>query len=190
MCAIEKIVADATLFGNFKEGFLALGLAAQHAVGINPHSTAWEAIADHMGEHPNMFDCDFSQYDKRLHTEVMEAAYRVIREVIQTVAPDRYDKARAILADMSIRTLIVDYDTIYQTTRGNKSGEYLTTIVNSIVNDIYSFYCWEKLTGLRDWYAFRTNVRTVSFGDDKIESVSDRYSGAYNYHGCERGGGR
>lgn len=183
---IEKIVADATLFGNFKEGFLALGLAAQHAVGVNPHSTAWEAIADHMGEHPNMFDCDFSQYDKRLHTEIMEAAYRIIRQVIQSVAPDPYDRARAVLADMSIRTLIVDYDTIYRTTRGNKSGEYLTTVVNSIVNDIYSFYCWEKLTGLRDWYAFRTNVRTVSFGDDKIESVSDRYSNVYNYHGCER----
>lgn len=181
---IEKIVADAALFGNFKEGFLALGLDAQHAVGINPHSTAWEAIADHLSEHPNMFDCDFSQYDKRLHAEVMRAAFQVIRVVIQRVAPDEWDEAREVLADMSIETLIVDYNTIYRTTRGNKSGEYLTTVINSIVNDFYSYYCWEKLTGLRDWYAFRSNVRTVSFGDDKIESVSNKYADVYNYEGC------
>lgn len=183
---IEKIVADACLFGHFKEGFLKLGLDAQHAIGVNPHSIQWTIIAHHLSEHPHYFDLDFSQYDKRLHAQAMRTAFNVIRRVIQRQAPDSWDEARRILGEMSINTLVVDYNTIYRTTRGNKSGEYLTTIVNSIVNDLYSFYCWVKLTGRKDFYQFRTNVRTVSFGDDKIESVSDKFYGVYNYQGCEK----
>ncbi|UXD80016.1 hypothetical protein [Myrmica rubra picorna-like virus 6] len=183
---IEKIVADACLFGHFKEGFLKLGLKAQHAIGVNPHSMQWTAIADHLQEHPNCFDLDFSQYDKRLHAQAMRVAFNIIRRVIQRKAPDEWDEARRVLAEMSIETLVVDYNTIYKTSRGNKSGEYLTTIINSLVNDIYSFYCWVKLTKRKDFYQFRVNVRTVSFGDDKIESVSDRFYGEYNYHTCEK----
>ena len=184
--SVEKIVADAALFGHFKEGFLKLGLAAQHAIGVNPHSVQWTSIASYLQEHPNMFDLDFSSYDKKLHAEAMRAAFLIIRKVIQNKAPDNWDLARETLGELSIESLIVDFTTIYKTTRGNKSGEYLTTIINGLVNDIYSFYCWVKLTGLMDWYKFRTNIRTVSFGDDKIESVSDRYVGVYNYKACER----
>jgi len=183
---VEKIVADAALFGHFKEGFLKLGLLAQHAIGINPHCVEWTAIAEHLLEHPNYFDLDFSQYDKRLHAQVMRTAFNIIRRVIQRKAPDDWDEARRVLGEMSIETLVVDYDTIYKTSRGNKSGEYLTTIINSIVNDLYSFYCWVKLTKKKDFYQFRVNVRTVSFGDDKIESVSDKFFEIYNYKNCEQ----
>jgi hypothetical protein len=67
------------------------------------------------------------------------------------------------------------------TERGNKSGEYLTTVINCICNDILSYYAWIKTTGNDDLSEFRNNVSGVSFGDDKIESVSDEYAEKYNY---------
>jgi hypothetical protein len=107
--------------------------------------------------------------------------FNIIINTIDEVAPDEWKEARKILATESIETYVVDYDTVYKTERGNKSGEFLTTIVNCIANDILSFYAWIKTTGIDSIETFRDNVSIITFGDDKIESVSDEFAGQYNY---------
>lgn len=178
---VDKVICDAALFGNFKEAYSQAFLKLNHAVGVNPHSLQWKAIYEHLNRHPNVFDMDFSNYDKHLHSELMHAAFSIIRSVIKARAPDNWDTARSILELESIRTYVVDYDTVYMTERGNKSGEYLTTVINCICNDILSYYTWIKTTSIDDLSEFRNNVSGVSFGDDKIESVSDSYAEKYNY---------
>lgn len=178
---VDKVICDAALFGNFKEAYSQAFLKLNHAVGVNPHSLQWKAIYEHLNRHPNVFDMDFSNYDKHLHSELMHAAFSIIRQVIVAKAPDEWDTARSILELESIKTYVVDYDTVYMTERGNKSGEYLTTVINCICNDILSYYTWIKTTGIDDLSEFRNNVSGVSFGDDKIESVSDEYAEKYNY---------
>jgi hypothetical protein len=178
---VEKVICDAAMFGNFKEAYSQAFLKLNHAIGVNPHSLQWRAIHDHLDRHPNVFDMDFSNYDKHLHSELMHGAFRIIRSVIQNRAPDAWDTARSVLELESIKTYVVDYDTVYMTERGNKSGEYLTTVINCICNDILSYYAWIKTTGNDDLSEFRNNVSGVSFGDDKIESVSDEYAEKYNY---------
>ena len=178
---VDKIIADCALFGNFKEAFQCLFLEANHAIGVNPHSKGWSQIYDKLTQHQNFFDCDFENYDKHLHAELMQTVFNIITKVIQIVAPDDWDTARQMLAKESIETYVVDFDTVYKTKRGNKSGEFLTTIVNCIANDILSFYTWIKSTGIDSIDEFRKNVSIVSFGDDKIEGVSDTYKDQYNY---------
>lgn len=178
---VDKIIADSALFGNFKESFQRLYVDGNHAIGVNPHSKNWGAIHDKITRHLNYFDCDFENYDKHLHKELMQTVFNIIIKTIDKVAPDEWIEARKILATESIETYVVDYDTIYKTERGNKSGEFLTTIVNCIANDILSFYAWIKNTGIDSIEVFRDNVSLVSFGDDKIESVSDEYATQYNY---------
>jgi hypothetical protein len=178
---VDKVICDAALFGNFKEAYSQAFLKLNHAIGVNPHSLQWRAIYEHLNRHPNVFDMDFSNYDKHLHSELMHAAFSIIRKVITARAPDDWDTARSILELESIKTYVVDYDTVYMTERGNKSGEYLTTVINCICNDILSYYTWIKTTGIDDLSEFRNNVSGVSFGDDKIESVSDEYAEKYNY---------
>jgi len=178
---VDKVICDAALFGNFKEAYSQAFLQLNHAIGVNPHSLQWKAIYEHLNKHNNVFDMDFSNYDKHLHSELMHTAFRMIRKVIQAKAKDEWDEARAILEEESIETYVVDYDTVYKTERGNKSGEYLTTVINCICNDILSYYTWIKTTENFDLSEFRNNVSGVSFGDDKIESVSDEYAEKYNY---------
>lgn len=178
---VDKVICDAALFGNFKEAYSQAFLHLNHAIGVNPHSLQWKAIYEHLNKHPNVFDMDFSNYDKHLHQELMHTAFRIIRRVIQTRAPDKWDQAREIFEEEAIATIVVDYDTVYKTTRGNKSGEYLTTVINCICNDLLSFYTWVKTTNNFDINEFRSNVSSVSFGDDKVESVSDEYAEKYNY---------
>lgn len=178
---VDKIILDAALFGSYKEAYSAAGLNLNHGIGVDPHSIGWRAIYEKISKHPNVFDADFEHYDKRLSAQVMNQTYRIIRRVIQRVRPDTYSMARRVLAEESVNTVVVDYDTVYLTSRGNKSGEYMTTIVNCIANDIYSFYCWIKLTGITSLSEFRENVSEIFFGDDRLSSVSDKYAHMYNF---------
>jgi len=178
---VEKVICDAALFGNFKEAYCQGFLDLNHAVGINPHSLNWSNLYDHLSKHPNVFDLDFKNYDKHFHGELMKASFQIIRDVIQNKAPDGWDLARKVMMDESVNTYCVDYDTVYETKQGNKSGEYLTTVLNCIANDILSFYTWIKVTQNEDISEFRKNVSLVTFGDDKCESVSDEYAEVYNY---------
>jgi len=178
---VDKVICDAALFGDFKEAYSKAFIKLNHAIGVNPHSLQWRAIMERINIHPNVFDMDFSNYDKHLHAELMRTVFNIIRRVIQSNSPDEWDEARRVLAEESIETFVVDYDTVYRTRRGNKSGEYLTTVVNCIANDVLSFYTWIKTTDNRSLNTFRTNVSTITFGDDKIESVSDEFADQYNY---------
>lgn len=179
--SVDSVLFDASLYGAFKEAYTKCGLELHHAIGVDPHSLGWKAIYDHMNVYEKCFDLDFKNYDKILHREIMITVFEIMREVIQILQPDEWDKAREVAMWENIETYIVDYDTIYKTERGNKSGCYLTTVLNCIANDIYSFYAWIKLTGNTSLVDFRHHVHEVSFGDDKISSVSDEYCEQYNY---------
>lgn len=181
-CApVEKVIADKALFGNVKDAFTRAGLKAHHALSINPHSLEWHMLAITLRKHPNYLDLDFKNYDRMLHGPLIRAAYNILSQVIQRQVPDKWDKARKVLTEEAINTYMVDFNTVYTTNRGNKSGEFLTTIINCICNLILSIYCWIELTGKVDIVEFFDNVETFSFGDDVIESVSDKYSDRYNY---------
>ncbi len=173
---VEKIIADASLFGNFKEAYMNLGLKLDHAIGIDPNSPQWGEIVKHL-KHDQYLDMDFTQYDKRMHSQCMYAFYDIIRAVIQ----DKWSKARDVLGDMSIRSWVVDYKSVYETSRGNKSGEFLTTVINSEVNRMYSWLAWVAITGRSDYTEWQENVSLVTFGDDKLEGVSNAFADVYHY---------
>uniref|UniRef100_W8B124 Replication polyprotein n=1 Tax=Ceratitis capitata TaxID=7213 RepID=W8B124_CERCA len=178
---VDSILFSAALFGPFKEAFTRSGLKCYHAVGIDPKSRDWEYLVNYLCQHQNFFDADYSNYDKYLHRQILLAVRKIQRKVIQNLAPDDWDIARQVEELDTTDTLIVDYATIYQTNRANKSGSYMTTIDNCIANDLYGFYAWIKITGNDSLTEYRENVCTVSFGDDIIKSVSDKYKDKYNY---------
>nr|UHK03225.1 MAG: RNA-dependent RNA polymerase [Hangzhou nora-like virus 2] len=178
---VDLIMFQAALYGPYKEAYTRAGLKAYHAVGIDPKSVGWMELAAYMTKHPNYFDADYKNYDKYLHRQVYKCVRGIQREVIQRVCPDGWDAARAVEELDAIDTYVVDYRTIYQTNRANKSGSYTTTIDNCLANDIYGLYAWVKSTGVKSLYEYRANVSSVSFGDDIIKSVSDEYANKYNY---------
>jgi hypothetical protein len=172
---------SAALYGPYKEAFTRSGLDCNHAIGIDPKSRQWEFLVNKLTKHQNFFDADYSNYDKYLHRQILFAVRKIQRSVIQRLHPDKWDKAREVEELDSIDTYVVDYSTIYQTNRSNKSGSYMTTIDNCQANDLYGLYAWVKITGIKSFTEYRNNVVTVSFGDDIIKSVSDAYKDQYNY---------
>jgi len=177
-----KIISDSTLFSNFKEAYVDAGLHLNHAIGSNPHSLKWRDIKDKINIHPNCFDIDYAEYDKRIHRVVMDGAYNIIRNVINTNVPDKWDKAREILQLESSETYVLDYNTCYKTKHGLKSGEYLTSVIGCIVNDIQFAYCFAQVfDGNFDIAEYRKNVSLVTYGDDVIASVSNEIEDKFNY---------
>nr|ARO50050.1 nonstructural polyprotein [Apis Nora virus] len=178
---VDLILFSGALYGPYKEAYTKAGLKCFHAVGIDPKSVGWEQLASYMTKHPYYFDADYKNYDKYLHRQVFKAVRSIQRKVIQLVAPDNWDQARAVEELDAIDTYVVDYKTVYKTNRANKSGSYTTTIDNCLANDIYGLYAWVKTTGLKSLYDYRANVSSVAFGDDIIKSVSAEYVDKYNY---------
>jgi len=177
-----KIIADSSLFSNFKEAYVNAGLQLNHAIGSNPHSFRWKNIRDKINAHPNCFDVDYAEYDKRIHRVVMDGAFQIIRNVINNNVPDDWDKAREILQLESSETYVLDYNTCYKTKHGLKSGEYLTSVIGCIVNDIqFALAFAEIFDSSFDIVEYRKNVSLVTYGDDVIASVSDKIKEKFNY---------
>ncbi|AHZ92149.1 VP2 [Drosophila subobscura Nora virus] len=178
---VDLILFSGALYGPYKEAYTKAGLKCYHAVGIDPKSVGWQQLATYMTKHPNYFDADYKNYDKYLHRQIFKAVRKIQRRVIQEVCPDKWDTARACEELDAIDTYVVDYQTVYKTNRGNKSGSYTTTIDNCLANDIYGLYAWVKTTGHKSLWDYRQNVSSVAFGDDIIKSVSEEYKDKYNY---------
>lgn len=179
---VDKIITDATLFSNFKEAYVSAGLDLSHAIGTNPHSYKWKEIRDKLKQHNNYFDIDYAEYDKRISREIQSAAFDIIRNVINNNVPDNWDIARKTQQLESLETVILDYDTCYRSKRGLKSGEYLTSVIGCIVNDIQFAYVFASMNDNKfDICEYRKNVTIVTYGDDVIASVSDEYKDKINY---------
>jgi len=182
-----KIITDATLFSNFKEAYVCAGLKLNHAIGTNPHSYSWREIRDKLKTHNNFFDIDYAEYDKRISREIQSSAYDIIRNVINENNPDIWDEARKTQKIESLETLVLDYNTCYRTKRGLKSGEYLTSVIGCIVNDIQFAYVFAKMNNDEfDITEYRKHVTIVTYGDDVIASVSDEMKDKINYFSVKK----
>ncbi|UHK03147.1 MAG: RNA helicase [Sanya Nora-like virus] len=179
--SVECIITDAILFGPFKEAFTKLGLDGFHGIGINPHSMQWKELYDRLRKFPNAFDQDFKHFDKYQQAVFMRAAFNIIRRCVNENAEDEWDQARDVACDENIETYVVDYGTTYKTKRSMKSGSYLTTVVNCIVNFLYDLYTWFTKRPDSSITEFLQHNYTVKLGDDGDTSVDDEASEDMNY---------
>jgi hypothetical protein len=185
--AIELVMKIRALFGRYKASYTKLGLSKNHGVGINVHSGDWSKLANHLSVHKNFLDADFSSFDRSIPEVIFQAAYKIVCDTIKNVHPDdEFHTARLVSAHEQIYSYMVGGDTVYRTHRGNKSGGPLTTIINCVVNDIYHWYCFIRLTGNRNYDVYRENVSICFYGDDVIASVSNEFASIFNFVNIKR----
>lgn len=175
---LDIILVESALFGSFKECYTRAYLSCHHAMGTNVHSIHWTMIATELQKHPNYFDADYTNFDKKEHQDFLYAAYKLIKMLRPQ---DAWSAAVDVCADELINSYMVDGQTVYKVERGNKSGSFLTTVINCIVNDFYVIYAWVKATNMKCLKTMRDNVVDIAFGDDLIISVSDDYREEFNF---------
>jgi len=199
MIPIDKVIYDLALFGNFKEAYAKAKLNLNSAIGMNPHSLDVNSLVEHLNVFPNYSDKDFTNFDQRLGRELLLQVNNIQANVIQRKNPDDiWYYARKVSGLESVDTLVVEYKDISLTNRGNCSGEVKTTIDNNIARELACYYGWCKIVIASHGYSnleesgfnflnelslayFRENRRSIGFGDDEIESISDRIVDKYNF---------
>lgn len=152
--------------------------------GLRESLSTWHYMATQLSRF-NKFLCgDFSNWDKTLKGEILEASCEVINRWYNDCPENQ--RVRNVLFDEMIRTAVIAKDDVYGTAQGNKSGAGLTTPINNIVQlvllrAIYLELCDQ--TGnykLKSWREYRKNVLPFVYGDDHVIGVSDEICEWFN----------
>jgi hypothetical protein len=174
----DKVYLMKKWMGKFKTEWTKKMFSMFHAVGINPISAQWSDLYFFLRKkNDEGCDADFGRFDKNERPEVMALAGRIIRNtIIQSYIDQEYDEKTIkeignlidVLIDENIRTISVSGRTVYADKHGNPSGSNFTTIMNCMVNFIYHWYCFIKITGKKSLGIFMEKVAIITFGDDVV----------------------
>lgn len=148
--------------------------------GINPEGPDWSNAYHYLNKHPNTVDFDVSNWDGFLTSEMLSAAGRIMKSVI-----DADDETSAIIDCIffEVANSYIQYDNfVYQKIRGMISGFPGTAEVNTLVHWILVVYYYMTIApvGYDNYQAFRKHVSLLVYGDDVVISFSDEVSSWFN----------
>lgn len=144
------------------------------AIGTNCESLEWNDMVSYLLEMSDVgFAGDFAKFDGTLSSDCMAMVCDVMNEVYNDGANQ---KVRATLFCELIHTIHHAMDCMYVCSGGNPSGNPMTAVLNTLVNETYLRYAWFHLVP-EEWRcmaAYHNNVRTKIYGDDNWIAVAPR----------------
>lgn len=178
----ESVYLFRKYFGKFKTAFQKHRTRLFHAVGINPVSAEWAELAKRLQTTGSqMFDMDFGNFDTNLRADFM----RVVRDIISEVLMLHYKKTGnfseaqlhsmfisfQVLLEECIETFHLSFSSVFLTKHGNPSGNPLTTVFNCLMNLLYWWYAFARITKILSLFKFLQYICIVVFGDDVVMSL-------------------
>jgi hypothetical protein len=171
------------------------------AIGVNPYSTDWDAIAHKVTVNSDkcMF-LDHAKFDK-FQLRMIMGCILVLMTMYYGDAGSVNEKAReALLEDVINSVHVVMKDgklVVYEWGQGNTSGNFLTAILNSLVNEVYMYICcifaWLLFLGVdpNSLKALPPNpcdeaFTMVSLGDDVVGSINDVLMPGVNFNTIQK----
>jgi len=146
-----------------------------HTIGID-RVAAWGKLYKHLKRNSSYgMAADYSKFDSTIPPAAFEAFRQVLR-IYYSNGSEEEHRVRDVLVHSLQHSFHLIDGKVVLSSKGNKSGTYLTDLFNSFVNAwawVTSFYAeWLAVTGVRptmdDWYE---NVCLFTHGDDVIISV-------------------
>lgn len=167
----ESVYLFRKWFGKFKDQFQKNRRQLFHSVGINPTSFEWTTLVQDLQEKGTHFhDADFGSYDGNQRRDVQQAVIDIIVNVIDDAHNDTL--MRVLLSEVK-ETFQVTETNIHLFKHGNPSGNPLTTVFNCIINLLYHWYAFRKITGQLSLSLFQDQVGFTCFGDDVLFTTPD-----------------
>lgn len=158
-----------------------LSLLSECAIGINSHGVEWEEFMSFVAYHgeKRCVAGDYKGYDQKEFLNVIQASYRIYIELADSLGYSACELQimRAMVADLSL-FCVQYYGAVLMMSRGNPSGQNLTSYVNSTANSLNSRCAYYQAHGGTP-PPFRNNVHMMTYGDDDIGTVSNK-CGWYN----------
>lgn len=149
------------------------------AKGINMDSVEAEELHDYLKENEErIVALDYSAFDQTMSVQVSSAVSACILDIMRDLgcSEEHLFITRGILTDINYPNLHF-FGTILQLANSDPSGNPITTELNGGVNSIYLriffFRLYPKLKGI---VRYRQAIRSMTYGDDNISSVPEKYS--------------
>jgi ElaB/YqjD/DUF883 family membrane-anchored ribosome-binding protein len=163
------------------------------AIGVNPYSAEWDAIYDRLCNFADKFLFgDYGKFDKRQLDILMEACLNLTHIYYNDYGTEAYYMRIKLFAELTYSLHMVCKDGrafFYEWMHGNTSGNFLTAIINSIVNiciqhiaHIFAFmiYTYGKIVNHYDFEMIADTFTYIVLGDDIAESVRERPWNGFN----------
>lgn len=150
------------------------------AVGVNPYSRDWDAMVHKLKQKgKNMLAGDFSAWDSTMFSEVGQHIVNMINEWYDDGPVNA--TIREVLFMEMYSSVHLFRDVLYAWHKGMPSGNPLTSLLNSIYNNLVVRACYMFLhQSLDSIEGFDQNVYICAYGDDNVISVSDAVKDVFN----------
>lgn len=167
---------------HFVASFMCHRRNLMHAVGCNALSYEWtEMLKKLVKVNTKFITIDYSNFGPGYNAGVAKAAYEVMIDwTIQNVEGVNVNELLALVYEC-IQSKHICHNTVYNQLGGSPSGAFFTTVVNSMVNQLYILLAWKHLVGGDNWaQTFKEKVALIVYGDDAILTVDDKYLDRFN----------
>jgi Cdc6-like AAA superfamily ATPase len=176
---IHATLASRMYFHTFSAAVTTLFNELPIKIGINPTSIDWEQLLRwHQAKGSEGFDCDFKGWDNRLDRRLLMCCADIANVVYRRCDPEwkpEHDVIRSSIYLALNQAHVLYRNLIIQVPGGQMTGQPQTAFDNSMVNWIYAYYVWIKLSRkhaprLQSFASFNENVACSFYGDDCIFS--------------------
>ncbi len=185
---VDLLIATRMYFLDFVRWFMSNKLRNGSGVGLNPYSDQWHMLARKLANamEASIIAGDFSAYDASLIRQVQREFLVIVDDYYQD---GNHDIRQVLFEDVCNSKHIFDGN-VYEWISSNPSGGFLTTILNTVCNNIVIRYasvlsycriekgatCYPCIS-MGDCSKFlddfENHVYVICFGDDNIMSVGD-----------------
>lgn len=185
---VDYLVLCRMYFGSFVTWMTANRVHNGVAVGVDPYGCEWQQIYDHLDSVgiKSIFG-DYTKYDSSLSPKLMYKCLDVIEAFYHNSTEEDRMIRRILFEDVVNSRHIASVETedgllgiIYEWTGSNPSGTFLTTILNSVCNNIILRYVIKKASDRarqsRTFAEIEANMRFITYGDDNGVSMSESMS--------------
>jgi len=160
-------------------------LMSECAVGINCHGPEWDDFYNHVmtfGDE-RLFGGDYSKYDQKLPSQLLIASLRILIDLAEVMGYDQEDRdiMSAMAGDIVYSLVAFNGDLVGLQSGTHISGNSLTVILNGICGslNLRAYFYTQYASDIK----FRDAAKIMTYGDDNIGSVSEKYP-KFNIKGC------
>nr|WPV63257.1 MAG: polyprotein [Wufeng shrew iflavirus 12] len=183
-CPLDYLITFRQYFLDFMAAYMKHRHLLSHAIGITTNGPEWALLVERLHRvGSNIFSGDFTDYGPRIWPELVSYCGIVINAWYARYSKDlnenEHAKIRTMLIEEITNTYHIAKDVIYMTFCGIPSGHPATTIMNDMIHQILIRLAWNEITKA-GFEEFEQNVQYVTYGDDELVSVSNKYKDIFN----------
>lgn len=183
LCPMDLLIQLRQFTLDFSASFMKYRERTESAVGIVVDGPEWSRLANKLlCNSPNIITGDFSDFGPRLASQVVRAAFEIIKRWYKH--NNKQDDLFYIQLDVMCEEIAnanhIMHDFIYQVLCGAPSGSPLTVIINTLANMLYTRYVWFTIFPNSDPKEYHKNVIAKFYGDDAIISINPTKSEQFN----------